>query len=38
MSFPDFLNNLHEFFFPGASLIVGGDFNCYESPFCDNIL
>ena len=28
----ELLSNLHEFFFPGASLIVDGDFNCYESP------
>ena len=26
----EFLSNLHEFFFPGANLIGGGNFNCYE--------
>ena len=26
-----FFETIHEFFFPCSSLIVGGDFNCYES-------
>ena len=25
-----FLKSLHKYFFPGASLILGGDFNCYD--------
>ena len=26
-----FYDSLHEFFFPSAATIIGGDFNCYES-------
>ena len=28
----DFINTLHEYFFPGANFVIGGDFNCYDSP------
>ena len=27
----DFFANLHEFFFPAAGRILGGDFNCYKN-------
>ena len=26
-----FFNNLHENFFLGTNLVIGGDFNCYDS-------
>ena len=28
----DFFNSLHEYFFYGSNLVIGGDFNCYDSP------
>ncbi len=27
-----FFESLHEFFFPSDGLVLGGDFNCYDSP------
>ena len=26
-----FFDNLHEYFIPSDSIIIGGDFNCYDS-------
>ena len=28
----EFFDSLHDFFFSGSNLVIGGDFNCYDSP------